>query len=121
MGKKTACQQLNCYRGFDDEALQNHMREFKAKMDQCQPEKDLPDDHTILEGGEGKAALQNESNQLITETEPHQNQLSGSLDNQNIANPRKLGMGGFAGAAMAVFLTSSIGSSSSSIGIHDRC
>jgi len=116
----TACQQLNCYRGFDDEALQNHLREFKAKMDQCQPEKDFPDDSTILGHGEGKPVLQTtdttEQNEASLQTSNPTSRDAQMISSEQHQEPRQQQMGGLAGAAMAVFLSSSGGSSSSSIG-----
>jgi len=39
-----ACQQLNCYKGPDDETFREHMQLFKTKMVQCKPEVDTSDE-----------------------------------------------------------------------------
>merc|ERR1712113_1236725 len=42
MGNKgeDTCQQLNCYRGFDDAIFRSNLQEMKTKLDGCQPEQD---------------------------------------------------------------------------------
>jgi len=54
------CQQLNCYRGYDDALFRAHLREFKKQMDSCRPEKDIPvieDEEEAVMSGKPLAGL----------------------------------------------------------------
>lgn len=55
-GLEDTCQQLNCYRGQEDGELRAALQDFKAKLDRCRPEEDVPDEAGFAPSQEEVAA-----------------------------------------------------------------